>query len=139
MKKTKLDPLLVPQPMKMRSMDESILDVEITREQIHVMVEKETLTYFSTSNAGCVLKDSMMLSNTCNGSCCCRKAGQADVRVDPAAAVKAQEKYELDSVFHLRMRYWCYRIVDCFGVSREIVAIVFDYLNRFIATNVFPW
>jgi len=137
MEKTTLDSLLVPQPMKMRPMDESILDLEITRAQIHIMVEKETLTYFSTTSNGGLLKDSMMLSSTCNGPCCCRQSGQVDV--DPAAAATAQEKYELDSVYHLRMSYWCYRIVDCFGISREFVAIAFDYLNRFIATNVFPW
>jgi catabolite regulation protein CreA len=75
--------------------------------------------------------DSMMLSS--NDSCSCRQTGQ----VDPATTTR--EKNELDSVYHLRMSDWSYRIVDCFGVSREIVAISFDYLNRFIASNVLPW
>jgi len=178
--------------------DESmILDIlDLTREQINVMVEKETLTYFnstissspgpgpiesnrppletflsSSSSAsthtpakgagavissssrplvlhniaeqtdknsavgapGVLVADSMMLSS--NGSCCCRQAGQEVL--DPATTTR--EKKELDSVYHLRMSDWSHRIVDFFGVSREIVAISFDYLNRFIASNVFPW
>ena len=89
-------------------------------EQIHVMVKIETLTYFNTSNCG-VLKDSMMLSSTCNASYCYRQTGQVDV-IPAVAAATAQEKHELDLVYHLRMSYWCYRIVDCFGISRKIDA-----------------
>ena len=151
MEQIRLDPLLVVPPMKMVPTDKRMIrDVGISREQIHVMVKKETLTYFRStissspapvesnclpletlSSSSISPADSMMLSS--NGSCSCRQAGQ----VDPATTTRG--KNELDSVYHLRMSDWSYRIVDCFGVSREIVAISFDYLNRFIASNVLPW
>jgi len=53
---------------------------------------------------------------------------------DPPSLVAGDD--EIDDIYRLRMSEWSYRVVDYFGVSREIVAISFDYLDRFIDSEV---
>ncbi|GFH55987.1 hypothetical protein CTEN210_12463 [Chaetoceros tenuissimus] len=47
------------------------------------------------------------------------------------------QDYESDAIYRFRMSSWSYRIVDYFGVSREIVSIAFNYLDRFIDSGVY--
>jgi len=53
---------------------------------------------------------------------------------DPPSLVAEDD--EIDDIYRLRMSEWSYRVIDYFGVSREIVAISFDYLDRFIDSEV---
>jgi len=46
---------------------------------------------------------------------------------------------EVDAIYRLKMSEWSYRIIDYFGANREIVAISFDYLDRFIDSGIFSW
>ena len=64
--------------------------------------------------------------------------GEVDDK-DPAPSLLVAEDDEIDDIYRLRMSEWSYRVIDCFGVSREIVAISFDYLDRFIDSEVFSW
>jgi hypothetical protein len=57
----------------------------------------------------------------------------------PPSLVLEDEEGAIDAIYRLRMSEWSYRVIDYFGVSREIVAISFDYLDRFIDSEVFSW
>jgi len=57
----------------------------------------------------------------------------------PPSLVAEDEEGAINAIYRLRMSEWSYRVIDYFGVSREIVAISFDYLDRFIDSEVFSW
>jgi hypothetical protein len=46
---------------------------------------------------------------------------------------KDTSPFEADNTCRLRMSDWSYKIVDFFGASRDIVAVAFNYLDRFMA------
>ena len=44
-----------------------------------------------------------------------------------------------DEICRLRMSDWCYKICDYIGASREIVAVAFNYLDRFLTAEKYSW
>ena len=44
-----------------------------------------------------------------------------------------------DEICRLKMSDWCYKICDFLGASREIVAVAFNYLDRFLTAEKYIW
>ena len=49
------------------------------------------------------------------------------------------QKRRVEATYRLRMSCWSYSICDFIGVSRYMVAIAFNYLDRFLAVEKFSW
>jgi|AntRauTorckE5430_2_1112549.scaffolds.fasta_scaffold10294_1 hypothetical protein len=140
------------------------------REQMHVMIEKEAITYFPGSSSRFMRKSG---SDPTAGSrrrplpMAPQSRNVTDKEVSKHTAVASIsnsvqwnqngglieaansniddlsssifENEAADPIYRLRMADWSYRIIDYFGASREIVAIAFDYLDRFLDSGVFLW
>ena len=46
---------------------------------------------------------------------------------------------QVESIYRLRMSSWCYSICDYIGASRHIVAVAFNYLDRFLEVEKYSW
>ncbi len=55
------------------------------------------------------------------------------------ACSKLFEKQRLEAIYRLRMGVWCYNICDCIKASRHIVAVAFNYLDRFLDAGNYLW
>ena len=60
-------------------------------------------------------------------------------RHSPQPPRKDTSPFEADNTCRLRMSDWSYKIVDFFGASRDIVAVAFNYLDRFMALERHSW
>lgn len=43
------------------------------------------------------------------------------------------------AIYRLRMSDWCYKVCDFIEANRQIVAIAFNYLDRFLAIERYSW
>lgn len=50
---------------------------------------------------------------------------------------EGQERFEIDYTCRYQMCDWCYRIVDFFSASREVVSAAFNYMDRLF--DMYSW
>ena len=160
---------------------------ETIREQVRVMIEKESHAYYSLggkhhqreeqrrgrqelspgtntgtatggNKCGSPLTDKEALKSAVKDQLFAKGGWRQDEdAAPPASSSSKQEQQEqkeeheddyppslipeedVDAIYRLKMSQWSYRIIDYFGVSREIIAIAFDYLDRFIDSGIFSW
>lgn len=62
----------------------------------------------------------------------CRDYLQRRKLVSDESAPAAEELTEVDTLCREKMCEWCYRVVDHFHASRDIVGVAFNYLDRFV-------
>ena len=107
----------------------SCYEAQFLQEQMEVMLKKESPIY--------------LISCRGNGT----PAVCVDNRLDRMHLMLDSDESRDDSDLHFsegavsrkRMCEWCYRIIDLIGASREIVVVAFNYLDRFLARNIFAW
>lgn len=97
-------------------------------EQIQVMLKKETTVYLVCS--------CRQQNEQCQGPALANKLNQMSLGQCPQLV---DTTFEGDNIRRLRMSDWSYSIVDLFGASRDIVAVAFNYLDRFLALERHSW
>ncbi len=81
----------------------------------------------------------------------CSKGGYSEKRATSTAEQQQEyqstiiqhgcccEKRKIEATYRLRMSAWSYSICDYIGASRYIVAVAFNYLDRYLIVGKYSW
>jgi hypothetical protein len=71
---------------------------------------------------------------------CCTMSDKVVIHQQHLHATSDSMRYsQVESIYRLRMSSWCYSICDYIGASRHIVAVAFNYLDRFLEVEKYSW